>query len=235
MKYLILFLCLFTAEISAQSTDRFFDLADDFFRQYVTNGKVKYAEIQQNPKALNELLAEAKKAKVSQNNPAEYKAFWINAYNLAVINGIIQNYPVDSPLDIDGFFDRKRHSLAQKSLTLDEVEHDLLFGSFPAETRFHFVLVCAAKGCPPLISAAYRPEKLEDQLQKQTEAALNDPEFVKVNGNKILLSELLKWYKEDFTAEGKKLIEYIKQFRKVKLDKNLSIDFYKYNWELNDF
>lgn len=235
MKYLIIFLCLFTADLSAQSTDRFFDLADDFFQQYVQNGKVKYAEIQQNPKALNELLAEAKKASVSSENPAEYKAFWINAYNLAVINGIVQNYPVASPLEIEGFFDKQKHSLGQKSLTLDQVEHDLLFGKFPDEARFHFVLVCAAKGCPEIIPAAYRPEILEDQLQKQTEAALNSLEFVKVRGDKLSLSELMKWYSDDFTRGGKTLIQYINQFRKVKLDKDLSVDFYKYNWDLNDF
>lgn len=235
MKYLILFLCLFTADLSAQSTDRFFDLADDFFQQYVQNGKVKYAEIQQNPKALNEMLAEAKKARVSPENPAEYKAFWINAYNLAVINGIVQKYPVASPLDIEGFFDKQRHSLAQKSVTLDQIEHDLLFENFPGEDRFHFVLVCAAKGCPEIIAAAYRPETLEDQLQKQTEAALNNPDFVKVRGDRLLLSELMKWYQDDFTRGGKALIQYINQFRKVKLDKDLRVDFYKYNWDINDF
>lgn len=234
MKNFILLLCfLCTATISAQDNSMFFDLADDFFQKYTENGKVKYAEIQQNPKVLNELLAVAKKARISPDNEAEFKAFWINAYNLAAINGIVQQYPVASPMDIDGFFDKIFHSLAGKSLTLDNIEHDVLFMNFPEEERFHFVLVCAAKGCPPLLSRAYRPETLESQLQSQTEKTLNDPAFVKVQGDKVLFSEIMKWYEDDFKKEGGSLIEYTNQYRKTPLPAEFEVGFFKYDWGVN--
>lgn len=234
MKYILIFLCFCTAELSAQTTSRFFDLADNFFEQYVDNGRVKYAEIQQNPKALNELLAEAKSARVNPETPEHYQAFWINAYNIAVIAGIVQNYPVASPMEIDGFFDKIKYSLGQQSVTLDQIEHEILFGSFPEEERFHFALVCAAKSCPPLINKAYRPETLEQQLQDQTERALNDPSFVREEDNMILFSEIMKWYKEDFTTGGKSLIEYTNQFRKIKIPVHYEVGYYGYNWELNE-
>lgn len=233
-KYLLLLCCLvFSAEISAQDNSKFFDLADDFFQKYTQNGQVKYAEIQQNPKALNELLAVAKKASVSRENEAEFKAFWINAYNLATINGIVQQYPVASPMDIEGFFDKRYHSIGGKSLTLDKIEHDVLFGNFPEEARFHFVLVCAAKGCPPLLTRAYRPETLEQQLQSQTEKTLNDPGFVKVQGDKVLFSEIMKWYKEDFIRDGGSLIEYVNRFKESAIPVDLEVGFFEYDWGLN--
>ena len=233
-KYLLLLCCLvFSAEISAQDNSKFFDLADDFFQKYTQNGQVKYAEIQQNPKALNELLAVAKKASVSRENEAEFKAFWINAYNLATINGIVQQYPVASPMDIEGFFDKRYHSIGGKSLTLDKIEHDVLFGNFPEEARFHFVLVCAAKGCPPLLTRAYRPETLEQQLQSQTEKTLNDPGFVKVQGDKVLFSEIMKWYKEDFIRDGGSLIEYVNRFKESAIPVDLEEGFFEYDWGLN--
>ncbi|MCM4161459.1 DUF547 domain-containing protein [Antarcticibacterium flavum] len=219
--------------MSAQEHSRFFDLADDFFQQYTHNGQVKYAEIQQNPKALNELLAVAKKTRIPLENEAEFKAFWINAYNLATINGIVQEYPVASPMEIEGFFDKRVHSLGGKSLTLDEVEHEVLFGNFPEEARFHFVLVCAAKGCPPLLSRAYLPETLEQQLQSQTEKALNDPSFVRVQGDRVLFSEIMKWYKDDFTRGGGSLIEYVNQFRKTPVPAGREVGFFEYDWGLN--
>lgn len=235
MKKLILLLLLIPFTMCAQNSTSFFNKADVFFSAYVVNGKVKYAEIEKNPKLLNELLAEAKKIKISPYSEQEFKAFWINAYNLAVIDGIIKNYPVTSPLDVKGFFDVQKHSLGQQSVTLDEVEHKILFGNFPAESRFHFVLVCAAKSCPPLIPEAYKTETLEKQLQRQTEKTLNNPEFIQLKNDKVLFSEIMKWFNDDFTKGGKSLIDYVNQYRKTAIPKTMEIGFYTYNWELNEY
>mgnify|MGYP002795016906 CR=1 FL=1 len=221
--------------LAAQNNNSYFEKADGFFKAYIENGKVKYAEIKQNPKLLNDLLTEAKKIKVSPENAEEFKAFWINTYNLAVIDGIIKNYPVKSPLDIKGFFDVKKYSLGQQSVTLDEVEHKILFGNFPEESRFHFVLVCAAKSCPPLISEAYKPDTVEDQMQIQTEKALNNLEFIQLKNDKVLFSKIMKWFKDDFTKGGKSLIDYVNQYRKTPIPETMEIGFYDYNWELNEY
>ncbi len=234
MKNILILFLVVTGSAVAQNTSGFFKLSDEFFQQYVSNGKVRYAEIKENPKALNNLLAEAKRIKVSPENEAEYKSFWINAYNLAVIKGITEAYPVKSPLDIEGFFSSKKFSLGQRSVTLDEIEKEILLGKFPEEERFHFVLVCAAKSCPPIIKEAYKPSKLEEQLQQQTRSAVNDPKFIRVTGNKVLFSEIMKWYNNDFTGDGKSLIEYVNQFRDNKIPSNYEHGFYKYDWQLND-
>jgi hypothetical protein len=209
MKNILFLLVLISTSTIAQNSTEFFTMSNSFFEMYVDNGRVKYAEIEENPKSLNDLLAEAKKVKISPQNGAEFKAFWINAYNIAVIKGIVDAYPVKSPLDIQGFFNEKKFSLGQRSVTLDEIEKEILLGQFPEEERFHFVLVCAAKSCPPIINEAYSPAKLEEQLQQQTRSALNDPEFIKVSDNKVLFNELMKWYNKDFTGKGKSLIEYV--------------------------
>ncbi|MFO7720953.1 MAG: DUF547 domain-containing protein [Gillisia sp.] len=235
MRQLVFLLMFSSTFLTAQINSSYFEKADGFFKTYIENGKVKYAEIKQNPKLLNDLLTEAKKIKVAPENPKEFKAFWINAYNLAVIDGIIKNYPVTSPLDVNGFFDEQKHSLGQQSVTLDEIEHKILFGDFPEESRFHFVLVCAAKSCPPLISEAYKPETVEAQMQLQTEKALNNPEFIQLKNNKVLFSEIMKWFKDDFTKDGKSLIEYVNQYRKTPIPETMEIGFYDYNWELNEY
>ncbi|WP_026836566.1 DUF547 domain-containing protein [Gillisia sp. JM1] len=233
MKYFSLLILLISSFSFAQETSKFFDASDSFFKQYVSNGRVKYAEIKQNPKNLQELLSLAKRVKISTEDPDVYKAFWINAYNIAVISGIVKQFPVKSPMDIEGFFNRKTHSLGQKSVTLDDIEKILLLGNYPDESRFHFVLVCAAIGCPPIIAEAYMPETLEKQLQQQTVKAMNSSDFVKIQKDTILLSELMNWYQKDFTKEGVSLIDYINKYRKTVIPPNLKIEFYNYNWELN--
>lgn len=235
MRQLLVLLMFSSTFLSAQNNSSYFEKADEFFKIYIENGKVKYAEIKQNPKLLNDLLDQTKKIKVSDENPKEFKAFWINAYNLAVIDGILKDYPVKSPLDIKGFFDVKKHSLGQKSVTLDEIEHKILFGNFPEEPRFHFVLVCAAKSCPPLISEAYDPVTIESQMHRQTEKALNNPEFIQLKNDKVLFSEIMKWFKDDFTKDGKSLIDYVNQYRKTPIPETMEIGFLTYNWELNEY
>ncbi|RFN58876.1 DUF547 domain-containing protein [Marixanthomonas ophiurae] len=217
----------------SQSTDTFLNDADIFFKTYISNGKVDYKSVEKNPEKLNRLLDQAANISVSISEEKTYQAFWINAYNLAVIKGIIDNYPIDSPLDKGGFFESIKYNLGGTSLTLNDIENKKLRAQFD-EPRFHFVLVCGAKGCPPIIAEAYKPSTLEKQLQEQTVKALNNPLFIKVSENEVSISEIFKWYKEDFEKNGQSELDFINQFRKEKIiPSNFKVSYYPYNWQLN--
>jgi len=227
-------LSFFVTTVSlAQSTDTFFTKADAFFSAHVSNGKVDYKTIKNDPSSLNELLAIAERIEVSTSNARAYQAFWINAYNLSVIKGIVTNYPIKSPLDKKGFFDKVTYSIGGTSTTLNDIENKLLRAKFPQEARFHFVLVCAGLGCPPIIGSAYMPNTLDAQLEKQTKLALNNPKFIRVNKNKVGISQIFEWYTKDFTQDGKSLVDYINQYRKEPLPEKAKISYYAYDWTLN--
>ncbi len=216
----------------SQGTEDFFIQADAFFKTYVSDGRVNYSEIKKDPSSLDQLLDMASSISISKDQAKEYQAFYINAYNLAVIKGIVNAYPVKSPLDIKGFFDKTTYHLGGKETTLNDLENKILRKNFPEEARFHFVLVCAGLGCPPIIAEAYTPKTLEKQLQRQTVKALNDPDFIKVKGNKVQLSQIFEWYKEDFTRNGSE-IDYINTFRKEKIPEGVKVSYYPYDWSLN--
>ncbi|WP_282076122.1 DUF547 domain-containing protein [Maribacter aquivivus] len=228
-----LFFLLIVTNISAQDVAAFFNKSDGFFKTNVVDGKVKYADIKNNPDALKAILESAKGISVSETDAATYQAFWINAYNLLVIDGIVKNYPLKSPLDVAGFFDKTKHEIGGRSITLNGIENDLLRAKFPAEARFHFVLVCAGLGCPPIINTAYTPKALENQLQKQTVMALNNPTFIKVNKNKVQISQLFEWYKGDFEQKGS-TVDFINTYRKEQLPDNAKVSYYSYDWSLNE-
>jgi hypothetical protein len=218
----------------AQNVSNFFSKADTFFSTYVKNGKVNYKAVKENTTLLNELIDLANGLSVTETDKNTYQAFWINGYNLSVIKGIVDNYPIKSPLDKPGFFDKTKYNIGGKSITLNDIENKLLRGNFPKEARFHFVLVCAGLGCPPIISNAYMPNTLDAQLQKQTKIALNNPNFIKVKGNKVQLSQLFEWYKGDFTQDGKSQIDFVNQYRNEKIDSGAKVGYYSYNWALNE-
>lgn len=224
---------LFTVQLSAQDTAVFFTDANAFFATHVSNGRVDYKAVRSDPSTLDDLLSQAAKIKVTTENKKTYQSFWINTYNLAVIKGVVSKYPVESPLKIGGFFDNKTYDVGGLKTTLNSIENKLLRAKFPSEARFHFVLVCAGLGCPPLIGEAYTPAKLETQLQQQTTIALNNPNFIKVKGNKVQISQIFEWYKEDFTRNGG-VIKYINSFRREAISSKAKVSYYSYDWTLND-
>lgn len=227
-----LLILLFSITLCAQSPDTFIKKTDAFLKANVSNGRVNYKAIKSNPAALNELIELGEGVRVSTSNLKEYQAFWINAYNIHVINGIVAKYPTKSPLDINGFFDKTTRSVGGKQIVLNDIENKLLRAKFPKEARFHFVLVCAGLGCPPIIAEAYTPAKLEAQLQRQTVIAVNNPNFIKVKGSKVQLSQIFEWYKGDFTQGGNE-VSYLNKFRKEAIPANAKVSYYPYDWTLN--
>lgn len=229
-----LFFLLTMVVVHAQDEEKFFSMANDFFRTHVENGRVDYKSISKNPSQLYKILTLAKEIKVSKEDVDTYQAFWINGYNLLVIKSIVDNYPLKSPLDKAGFFDITKHEIGGEQITLNDLEHKMLRAVFPKEPRFHFVLVCAGLGCPPIINRAYLPSTLDNQLKKQISLALNDSNFIQVNMNKVKISQIFEWYKDDFTRDGKSLVDFINQYRTEKLPDTSKVSYYTYNWALND-
>jgi len=229
--YLITF--LFSLAISAQDLDTFFSKTNTFLGTHVKNGKVDYKTIHKDQSDLDEILKIAEKISVKASDGNSYQAFWINAYNVSVIKGIIDNYPTKSPLDNTGFFDKTTYNLGGKSITLNDVEHKLLRAKFK-DARFHFVLVCGAIGCPPLINEAYMPNTLDEQLETQTKKALNGS-FLRVNEKKkrVEVSEIMKWYEDDFTMDGMTKIDFINKYRTEQIPDNYKLSYFSYNWTLN--
>ena len=231
-KYLLIAVLLITFKGFSQDVDTFFTKSNTFLKTNVANGKVAYSKIHANQDDLNELLTLAEGIKVSESDAKIYQAFWINAYNISTIKGIIDNYPTKSPLDNSGFFDKTKYELGGKSITLNDIENKLLRAKFK-DPRFHFVLVCGAIGCPPLIAEAYLPDSLDAQLERQTKKAING-NFIKVNNKKKRVegSEILKWYKEDFVMNGSE-IDFLNKYRTEKIPSNYKLTYFTYNWKLN--
>ena len=220
--------------VSAQGLTEYFSKTDSFLKENVKSGRVNYKAIKNNPDALASLLDNAKTILVAKTDAKNYQAFWINTYNLLVIDGIVKNYPLKSPLDVAGFFDKKKHAVGGENITLNDIENKLLRANFSKDPRFHFVLVCAGLGCPPIIAKAYKPSTLNSQLTTQTKKALNDDNFIRVNKNKVKVSQIFEWYKGDFEQNGSDLVDFINTYRTEKLPENSKVSYYPYDWTLNE-
>jgi Protein of unknown function, DUF547 len=235
-RYLVLFFFLSTFPLrAADDLSAFVKSADLFFKKYVTNGSVAYAKIKQNLPEVEGLYKQIGEITLSGIDAEMQKSFYINSYNLIVIYWVAKHYPLKSPLDESGFFDKIKHKVAGEEMTLNSLEIKKLIATYK-DARVHFALACAAKSCPPLASFAYLPATLDKQLTSRASAALNNPNWLKVKAGekKVELSKIFEWYKKDFTADGKTEIEWINQYRTEKIPTNFAVGFYEYNWALNE-
>ncbi len=252
MKRLLLFVLLVApAQLTGQGADhRAFDAV---LRTYAKPAGVDYSGLKANRGELDQYIARlgaVSKKTFDSWSRNEQIAFLINAYNAIVLQQVIDDYPIqrstnpsavvrpaNSVWQIDGFFAALKHRLLGRDLTLDQIEHEWLRAKLK-EPRIHFALVCAARSCPPLRPEAYRAEKLDAQLDHQARQFLNDRERNRFGDQKAELSEIFKWFVEDFGGE-KGLRAYLGKYLNAELRARMqtsgyAIGYIDYDWTLND-
>ncbi|WP_421876008.1 DUF547 domain-containing protein [Marinoscillum sp.] len=229
-------LCLALVLIPAFSfcqENSFFNKTHTFLKTHVEAGLIDYESIKKNPDELVELVTQIANYQIVGKDPTVQKAFYTNAYNILVIYQVVENFPIDSPWDVEGFFDTQEFEIAGRMATLDELEKEILFAAFP-DPRLHFVLVCAAIGCPPIANYVYSPDSLESTLEAKTKDVLNIDWYVRVSKNKTAVSKVFDWYQSDFISDSTDVKDYINKFRSIRIPEAHPIETYDYNWELND-
>ncbi len=238
MRYLLFivvsFACVFYST-NANSQGNFFDNANTFFEANINSGNVNYQSIANDPLALNQLVNTIESYDLTEKANDEQLAFYLNAYNVLVIKQVVDNYPLKSPMDVSGFFDGNTYIVAGKSVTLNDIENNIIRPTFN-DARIHFALVCGAKGCPPITNQAFTVENVNERLDKLTSDALNNGSFLRIDeaNAQVLISEIFKWYIVDFGNEIKGVKTFINQYRSTSIPDSYNVDFYTYDWNLNE-
>ncbi|WP_162055159.1 DUF547 domain-containing protein [Pontibacter pamirensis] len=241
----ILLCCLIMGNMPAQAAvplstatvtdDAFYTALSRLLQKHVTEGQVDYRSLQKDKAELQRLVQQIARYNIKGAPAAERKAFYINAYNVLVLQQVLSNYPLKSVMDVPGFFDKQQFNVAGERLTLNELEKQKLLATYK-DARVHFSLVCAAKSCPPLLNKAYTPAQVEAQLEAQARQTLQSPDFIKVqdSAKKVLVSEIFKWYEQDFLQEAPSIAAYINRYRQHALPQGHRLGYYTYSWDLND-
>ena len=191
-----------------------------------------------NNNEFNKYLRAIESADISKLSKEDKLAFYINAYNATVIKNVLDHLPINSPMDVDGFFNKIKHTIAGKEITLDELEHKYAINI--ELTLSHFGLVCAAVSCPKLLDKAYDGKTVFSQLEENARLYLNDQNKNRLDReNKILyLSEIFKWFKDSFVKKygslKKTAIHFMNESdAKFLKENNITIKYMRYNWQLN--
>jgi hypothetical protein len=171
--------------------------------------RVRYAGLQQDRaqlKAYLDTLARVSAAEFKAWNSNQQLAFLINAYNAATVEKVLTRYPdIRSIWDFgkligNPFKDRFVRLLGAK-MSLDNIEHDMIRAEgVYDDPRIHFAVNCASVGCPMLREEPYVAERLDRQLEEQTERFLSDRSRNRYSpeAKALEVSKIFDWYGEDF-------------------------------------
>ena len=121
-------------------------------------------------------------------------------------------------------------------ITLDDIEHNILRPRFK-DPRVHFAINCASLSCPSLASEPYVGSTLDRQLDDATRGFINNPKRNYFEGNTLYVSQIFKWFKEDFNEDIVGFfIKYADEGLKKELEikkQAIKISYLRYDWSLN--
>ena len=195
-------------------------------------GKVDYLGFKKDLTDLNAYLDWLSNSKPSEIwSKDQLMAFWINAYNALTIKLIVDRYPISSIKDIYSPWNIKVITIANKTLSLNNIEHDILRKM--GDPRIHFGIVCASVSCPKLQNEAFNTQNTNRLLNKASKEFLADSTKNELTTDAAELSKIFKWFAKDFKQEGS-LIDFLNKFADIRIASNATISFKDYNWGLNE-
>ena len=223
---------------------------DRFLERHVRIGgdginRVDYGAVRAGErKAIKAYLAGLSGVPVGRYGRAEQFAFWVNLYNATTVDLILDSYPVASIRDIDnspgllakGPWGAPLAEVDGIVLSLDDIEHRILRPIW-RDPRVHYAVSCASIGCPNLAPLAFTAENSDRLLSAGARAYVNHPRGARVEGGKLVVSKLYRWYADDFGGKAG-VIAHLKRYAEPALAAAIG-DRKKYSargydWALND-
>jgi hypothetical protein len=260
------------ADLSTVLPDSTFShrLLDEVLAMHVDDlGRVDYAALKAHPETLDRYYALVARYSPDSHpelfpHEASRFAYWINAYNVAVLKAVITNYPITSVSDVSGppfsgllseqigFFYFQKLVFGGVKLNLYDLEHEIIRQRFP-DPRLHFAINCASGGCPRLPRSAFHGAELEDELEREARRFVNEQRNLRIDDEAriIHLSSIFDWYRDDFLSHmvqanpqiaDADLLDYARLYLRPEtmdaVDRaraaGYGIQIIAYDWRLND-
>jgi hypothetical protein len=162
-------------------------------------------------------------------------AHHLNAYNALAMHNVLER---GIPRSLAGarkidFFVLRKLKVGGEALSLYAYENDVIRPL--GEERVHFALNCMVRGCPRLPREPFRAGHLEAQLDAEARRFLAESRNVRVDPARrsVQLSELMKFYRDDFLAREDSLLRYVNRYRTPEIPLDYDIEFIPYDWTVN--
>lgn len=180
---------------------------DSVLDTYVRDGLVYYRALKSERQRFDAYVASLADVNVAMADRDRQLAFWINAYNAFVLRTVIDYYPINgraaayprnSIRQVPGAFEKRPFRAAGRSVTLDQIEKEILVPM--GDARVLLALGRGALDGGRLKSEAYTAERLESQLESIAREAVDRHELVNIDRASGVLSvnPIFSWRESAF-------------------------------------
>jgi len=177
---------------------------------------------------------------LSTFNRDEQLAYWLNLYNVIVMNKIIDEYPISNTKklrqDSGSFWPEKVTTVEGTLLSLSDIEHILV-------ANWHNPLVIyglwqGSIGGPSLPRQAFTGENVWGLLKINAEEFVNSNRGVIPKGNRLEVSKFYDWLKGAFDFSDEMVLAHIKAYAEPAFMGDISalneISYKYYDWTIAD-
>jgi hypothetical protein len=206
---------------------------------------IRYGAVSERDKSsLDAYIAHLQTIGISGLSRSEQRPYWINLYNAFTAKLILDHYPVKSIRNIklggifsSGPWDAKLLEIEGEAVSLNDIEHRILRPIWN-DNRIHYAVNCASYSCPNLQPMPFTRDNTEELLESGARSYVNHDRGVHFDGNKLTVSSIYSWYRDDFGGREATVIEHLLVYadgdlsrRLEAYDGSLRDD---YNWTLNE-
>jgi hypothetical protein len=249
-----------------QKSDSLHRPLDEVLDVYVRDGLVYYRALRSERRKLDSYLSALERVEPSTLSSwakAEQQAFWLNAYNAHVLRTVIDHYPINgrspdyprnSIRQIAGAFEKRPYRVAGRTVTLDQIELDVLAGF--GDPRVCLALGRGSVGGGRLRSEAFSGDRLEAQLRDVVAEFTTRRELLRIDqaGGTISTTPILSWREALFVRAYAEVADarYVSRSpierallalitphllpseREFVQRNDFEVTFHAYDWRLND-
>lgn len=183
---------------------------DTILDTYVREGLVYYRALRSERGRLDAYVSnlDVPAAALEGWSREEQAAFWLNAYNALVLRTVVNAYPIRgkapqypsvSIQQVPGAFASKRHRVGGRTVSLEEIEKQVL-PTFD-DPRVYFAIGRGSIGGGRLRSEAFTGQRLEQQLAAVAAECVTRNECFRYepSADRIEVSPIFGWRQADFT------------------------------------
>jgi len=167
-------------------------------------------------------------------------AYWINLYNAALLNLVLDHYPVDSVRDITWgqakVWEIPVVQVDGYRVSLATIRFDILKPIWQ-QSLIYYGLSSAALGGPGLRAQPYTADGIQLQLRANAKKYVNSSQGLRIKDDQLIVSSFFKRYRDAFGRSDTALISQLREHAAPALSARLdvfdTISKFTFDWDLN--
>ncbi|WP_278405505.1 DUF547 domain-containing protein [Pseudoalteromonas ruthenica] len=129
---------------------------------------------------------------LSELNKKEQLAYWLNLYNMTLLEQLVKRYPLhslDDEIEDEGLLDAKLITVAGHPLSLNDIQQRIVYPNFAEKPNVIYGFYQGYIGSPSLHPAAFKGATVYKQLEKRAEEFINSNRGAQVDDEILEVSQ----------------------------------------------